>query len=361
VTTRRFAFFDDYPHERGHHPDLIIGLALAARAPSYCPTSFLEGRPEAIDLVHTETTGTLDHSPAVTMANMERSYADAERRECEVLVNLFTDENWDAVPPVRRLATVQTVHRPGDLTGSLGGINRFKPGDVHAILRRLAERDLFVVHTTTGERQLRTWLPGPSVVRIGWPCATRSEIGHRLTAPRDEDVDPYVLLIGEARPYKGVGLLLEALEGGPMLRIAGNLPPELADRLIREHPGTRVTWEPGWIPRNLMNRLIAEASVVAFPYLSYFQDHGGVSAALVSAMTFGKPLVVSDALAAQTLPNASQLTVPCGDVRQLRRAIDRAMVDRAELQLAARALENQLLREHSYEGYLEQLTERLAP
>ena len=221
------AFFDDYAHERGHHPDLIVGLGIAARAPMYCPASFLEGRPDAARLRHRTVVGA-SNDPSLVHANLQSAHDDAAALGCDAFVNLFLDENWDSFPIRRgRLRMVHLLHRPGELTGALGGVNATKPGDPLAVLRSLAGPDLVVVHTALGERQALQWLPSRNVLRVGWPATREADLRRRLAGAPDhpgvgaDSPEPYVLLIGEALEYKGIHCLLEALSPGPLLRIAG--------------------------------------------------------------------------------------------------------------------------------------------
>ncbi|WP_433652909.1 glycosyltransferase [Micromonospora zamorensis] len=360
MTGPRYAFFDDYPLERGHHPDLAVGLALAASAPLYCPPSFLDGRPEARSLRHTPTIASPDQHLEETRRNLDRSIEDAASLSSDTFVNLFFDENWDSFPVSRRgLRHVQALHRPGELTGTLGGINAIKRADPLAVVNALARTDLFVVHTPVGEQQARAWLPADRVLRAGWPTATEAEIRRRIVLGRHRGENPYVLLVGEALDYKGIDVLVEAVDPGPLLRIAGNLTYPGPDWLAAQHPGARVQWEPGWVARDRMSELVAGASVVVFPYHDGFQKHGGVSGALVNAMTFGKPLVISEALAGQVPQSPACQVVPCGDVHELRRAIDHAMKNTADLHQAAGDLTDYLLRQHTYEGHLDRIAERL--
>jgi hypothetical protein len=90
----KLAFFDDYPFERGHHPDYLAGLALATNAPIYCPESFLDGRPDAAGPPHRAMLGDLNGLPARTTENLIAAYEDAEKHGADVLANLFLDENW---------------------------------------------------------------------------------------------------------------------------------------------------------------------------------------------------------------------------------------------------------------------------
>jgi len=364
VTT--LAFFDDYPHERGHHPDLIVGLGIAAEAPIYCPDSFLEGRTDARHLPHRTMVGALCDS-LEGRANLQSSYDDAASRGCDAFVNLFLDENWDSFP-IRQdgLRVAHSLHRPGELTGTLGGVNATKPGDALAVLRSLAGPDLVVVHTAIGEQQALQWLPKRNVVRIGWPAARELDIRRRFAAAPNRPgvgpgtAEPYVLLIGEALEYKGIHCLLEALDPGPPLRIAGNLAVGGADWLAYEYPKARVTWEPSWVTRSRLDELVAGAAVIAFPYLAGFDVHGGVSGALVHALTFGKPIVVSEALASQAPKGPSCRVVACGDAQELRRAIDWALAESIDLHHAAADLEAYLVSEHTYERHVQRLVELLS-
>jgi hypothetical protein len=359
--TMRLAFFDDYPGERGHHPDLIVGLGIAAHAPLYCPDPFLDGRSDAVHLPHRTVVGDRDN-PARTKANLEDAHDDAGNRGCDTFVNLFLDENWDSFP-IRRggLRLVHSLHRPGEFTGILGGVNAFKPGDAVAVLRSLARTDLVIVHTAVGEQQIGAWLPADNILRLGWPAAHTQDIRQRF-ASSSADVgkhEPYVLLIGEALGYKGIHCLLEALNPGPPLRIAGNLAVGDGEWLACKYPKARVTWEPSWVTRPRLDDLVAGATVVIFPYLPAFDAHGGVSGALVHALTFAKPIVVSEALASQAPASPSCLVVPVGDAGALRSAIDQAMAGADEMCAAAQDLESFILREHTYERHAERLVERL--
>ena len=361
----RLAFFDDYGEVPGHHPDYIVGLGLAADAPIYCPASFVAGRPSTSGLIHRQMTGDVDRSPGPTRANLQRAYADAGRLGAEVLVNLFLDENWDAFPIQRHdLRLAHVLHRPGALAGTMGGINAVKRGDAVGVLKTLAETDLVVVHTAAGFRQAAQWIPPERIVHLGWPAATVESIRGRFAAAADTGGagdEPYALLIGRGNRYKGIRVLLEAVGSRHRLRIAGKLEvAEDADWLASNFPRARVSWEPGWVDSRRLNELIAGASVVVFPYLAGFDAHGGVSGALVHAMTFAKPLIVSEELRAQVPELVSCQVVPTGDAVALRAALDRALTSPAELAQPTRELEEYLLEHHSYELHVEHLANRLA-
>jgi glycosyltransferase involved in cell wall biosynthesis len=362
----RLAFFDDYGEVPGHHPDHIIGLGQAAKAPIYCPESFLHGRPRTTGLIHHPMAGAVDRSPGPARANLQKAYADAAGLGAEVLVNLFLDENWDAFPIERRgLRLAHALHRPGALPGTMGGINAVKRGDAVGVLRTLAETDLIVVHTAAGFRQASQWIPPDRIIHLGWPAATVESIRRRLAAAAlagdGAGDEPYVLLIGRGNRYKGIRVLLEAVGPGHRLRIAGKLEVAAdAAWLASNFPHARVSWEPGFVDSQRLNELIAGARVVVFPYLSGFDAHGGASGALVHAMTFAKPIIVSAELRAQVPEMASCRVVPTGDAVALRAALDRALMSPAEVKQPARELEEYLVENHSYERHVEHLVNRLA-
>lgn len=360
----KLAFFDDYGEVPGHHPDFIVGLGLAAEAPIYCPAHFLHGRPPTTNLIHLPMSGDVNRTPGPTHANLQKAYEDAERRGADVFVNLFLDENWDAFPIERRgLRLAHALHRPGALPGTLGGINAVKSGDAVAVLQGLADTDRVVVYTAAGYRQASQWIPVDRIVRLGWPAATVESIRRRFVASAAAvDDEPYVLLIGRGNRYKGIRGLLEAVGAGRhRLRIAGKMEvPEDAEWLRNNFPRARVTWEPGWVDNPRLNELIAGASVVVFPYLAGFDAHGGVSGALVHAMTFAKPIIVSEELRPQVPEQASSLVVPTGDVPALRAAIDTAMTRPDDFRQPDRGLEQFLVENHSYERHVEHLINRLA-
>ena len=362
----RLAFFDDYGEVPGHHPDYIVGLGLAAKAPIYCPATFLDGRPWTTGLIHHPMVGDVDRSPGPAQNNLQKAYEDAARLGADVLVNLFLDENWDAFPIKRHgLRLAHALHRPGALPGTMGGINAVKRGDAVGVLKALAETDVIVVHTATGFRQASQWIPPERILHVGWPAATVESIRRRFEAAASAadgaGDEPYALLIGRGNRYKGIRVLLEAVGSGLPLRIAGKLEvAEDAAWLASNFPRARVSWEPGWVDSQRLDELVAGARVVVFPYLSGFDAHGGASGALVHALTFGKPIIVSEELRAQVPDLACCQVVPTGDAVALRAALDRALTSPADFGQQARELEEYLVENHSYERHVEHLANRLA-
>jgi glycosyltransferase involved in cell wall biosynthesis len=132
---------------------------------------------------------------------------------------------------------------------------------------------------------------------------------------------PCVLFFGRIAPYKGLDVLLDAMDGvwtaQPATRLVvagmGELPP---------HPAlgdARVELRLGHVPEAEVPGLFASASVVALPYL-----HASQSGVGSLAKGFGRPIVVT---AAGGLPelvaDGSGVTVPPGDAPSLARALIR--------------------------------------
>lgn len=358
MTAPAFAFFDDYPNEdRGHHPELIFGLAEAtARVGEepvtvYCPPSYLgESTPRSI--VHRPCEGPQPYTLGSSHHNLSRAVLDLATRD-EFLVNLFLDENYESFP-LRGTPTagiVHVLHRPGpDPRG---------PGSPRIALDPLLSQrpdDLIVVHTTTGVRRVSEIAPGCNVVRLGWPTVTRRQVEDRFKAStKAANDEPYILMVGGAREDKGISTLMAALANGPSLRVIGEQEPGLEARLESAHPRTRVEWQSGWVRREKIDEAIVGAAVVVFPYEQDFGIHGGASGALAQAIAHPKPLVISTVLAEQAPDIDYRLKVPPGDTSMLRQAIDWALDNKEILHEAALERQGYVLREHTYEGHIEGL------
>jgi glycosyltransferase involved in cell wall biosynthesis len=360
----RLAFFDDYPNaDLGHHPELILGLAGAAAAlrpgaPTrlHCPASYVAAGPLPPGTEHVTCEGRRPYTRDASRANLRRACRDAERHGAGVLVNLFLDENYRSFPvPGSTVRLVHVLHRPGPRPRG--------PRSRRPLLAKLFEDGgdpLVVVHTARGLERAAELAPRRSLVRIGWPSATRAEVADRFARARLPDGEPYVLLIGGARPDKGIHCLLRALESGPRLAVVGEQEPGLREALAAAYPRTRVDWRTDWMPKHAIDAAIAGASAVVLPYEDRFAGHAGASGALAQALTHAKPLVLSSPLADQAPASEACIVVPPGDERSLRRAVQRTIADTEALHLAALERRDHVAREHTYEGHVERMLERLA-
>jgi glycosyltransferase involved in cell wall biosynthesis len=231
-----------------------------------------------------------------------------------------------------------------------------------AYLHRTMPDGLFVVHTAAAYDDALRWLTPDRVLQLPWPAASIAEIAERFAgAVPSTSQEPHALLIGDARDAKGIHELLAALSGGgPLLRIVGQQPDGVESALKQRYPATRVNWETGWISRSRLNAAIGAASVVVFPYLKTFGQHGGVSGALAQALTFGKPLVVSSVLADQLPVSHALRIVEPGDVADLRHAVEWAVSSSAELHRAAASTFDEVCENHTYDRHLARIVARIA-
>lgn len=356
------ALFDDYPGPiLGHHPDLLVGLARAATgvvrgAPVqvHCPTTYLlhAGPLDGID-VHTVA----GRRPPVDVELAERNLAqacrDAQSAGISVVVNMFFDETYAAVPlHVDGVRFLHVVHRAGELPRTPSVLRR---------LAVLAERDVFVVHTERGRQRLEQLIPGAAAHCIPWPAASQKEVRTRFTSGTEpHGSNLHALMVGGARRDKGIATLLEAVEGGPPLRIVGELAASDIRSLEKGAPAN-VSWNRHWVDRQVIDEAIRIAAVVVFPYLPEFAEHAGASGALAQAQTFAKPLIVSDVLASDLVTGAGCLQVPPGDADELREAITNAMHEKARLHEEARSAYRAISGAHTYESHVARLLSLATP
>ena len=305
----------------------------------------------------------LPPNPRLSRTNLADACAEAKALGYSLLVNLFLDETAAAIPIADPgLGLAHVLHRPGELSVS---------PEIATRLFAAAERDLFVVHTVRGLDQARNLLPrGATITHLPWPTATSAEIADRFATSEPiadrpkpvavkeivdrgpDDPDDYLLVIGGARADKGITTLLEAIRGGPPLRIAGETAREDEHLLSNLDTEIHLKRDRRWVPRSEMEDAIRKASVVMFPYRQEFALHGGASGALAQAITFARPMVVSDVLH-QDVPHVGGcLTVPPDDPTALRAAIDQALATGDALRRAAQIGRAAVDHAHSYEDHL---------
>jgi len=114
--------------------------------------------------------------------------------------------------------------------------------------------------------------------------------------PRDESAPVELLAFGHVKHYKGVDVLLEALETYPepfVLRIVGvSLDPELTATLrglIAKHPhSAQISWRDEHVEEAVMEEHFMTSDVLVLPYRHI--DQSGV---LFQALRFGVPIVAT--------------------------------------------------------------------
>jgi glycosyltransferase involved in cell wall biosynthesis len=202
------------------------------------------------------------------------------------------------------------------------------------------------------------------LVELGVPRERVVYIPHPVfeAGAPDDPVAPSgktLLFFGLLRAYKGLDVLIRALEELPEARlvVAGDpLDPVEPLQLLAREVGVeeRIDWRLGFLPDDHVTRLMEEATVVVLPYLR--TDASGV---LATAIGHGRPVVVSDVGAlgetvrdfelGEVVPpgDAAALAAACGrllrDPELLRKAFDGTRVARQTLTWDAAALAHEQL------------------
>jgi hypothetical protein len=353
--------FDDYPNEDiGHHPAHALGLASAAYAryghppPLFCPSSYIGGNERLYYVTHHPCEGPLPYTPQASRANVRAAHELSERSSADFVFNLFLDENFGSFEDLdTTIPWVHALHRPGPRPRG--------PQSGRPDLRWLSirSRDLIVVHTRAGARHAAEIAPRNRILRAGWPTSFRGDVISRFAAPAPNPSNPHVLVVGGARLDKGIRCLLAAAEDSIEVRVLGEQAPGLRGQLEAEFPLANVRWDITWASKTKLDAGISAASACVYPYLGEFGRHGGASGALAQALTHPVPLIVSKELADQVPVSDACLVVATDDSAALRRAIRRVL--RASDALRATALGHRdfALREHTYEGHLERVVDRV--
>ena len=205
--------------------------------------------------------------------------------------------------------------------------------------RRLYERfDAIVVHSEHGRARLVDELGvDPELVHVIAHGAFAHLAEGPIGPPPHEAIGPVVLCFGLIRPYKGIGVLLEAWWGaggegididGAELWIAGMPRMDLA-ALVQSRQGAHgsIRFDLRFIPDSELPAYFHRADLVVLPYLQ--ADQSGV---LFTALAFGKPLLLSDVGGfPEIAATGAARTVPAGDPAALRAALRELLGDPVRL------------------------------
>src|SRR5919204_4357796 len=215
--------------------------------------------------------------------------------------------------------TVLTVHDPLGHPGA-PELTRWEDWAFGRWFKR-AER--FVVHGQALVEELAPKVDRRRIVVIPHGLWVRSE---PLACPGS----PSVLLFGRLERYKGVEVLVEAMQ------LVWNRRPEVrlvvagagdAARLVPEDP--RIALIPRYISESEVDTLLAEASLVALPYTQASQSGVGLL-----AIAAGVPVVVSDLGALPELAYDPTFVFEAGDPRALAETIERHLDDGVDVRRA---------------------------
>jgi glycosyltransferase involved in cell wall biosynthesis len=208
-----------------------------------------------------------------------------------------------------------------------------RPWDRWLAQLALSPAQAFLVHTEAEKKRLLALLPGRKVVVAPLPVAgifsgtgpTRAEARRALNLPIE---GPILLFFGFVRPYKGLGVLLQALgvlrrQGArPYLAIAGEFwhdKPAYLQQIEDLGLGEQVRIEDRYIPNEELALWFAAADAAVAPYVE-----GTTQSAVASlAMGYGLPLILSEQVA-QGVREANLrdlIVTPTGDAAALAKAI----------------------------------------
>ena len=240
-----------------------------------------------------------------------------------------------------------------------------RPLQVQAQRRLYAALDAVVVHSEFGRRVL--------VEQAGVDASKLRVIHHgafdhlaRLPAAelpgelRGDADAPVVMFFGLLRPYKGIGVLLDAwrevVSGHQRaeLWIVGR-PRMPVDGLLARAPAS-VRWVGRFVADSELAACFRRADVVALPYLS--TDRLDFSGVLATALAFAKPAVVSDIGGFGEVADAgAALRVPPGDPAALASALSSLLTDPARRESLARGARAAAADQYSWDRAAKQTLE----
>lgn len=232
---------------------------------------------------------------------------------------------------------VHTVHNIVPHSATEGGVKTH---------RRIYEAvDSIVVHTEGNRDEFRAIYPQIPAERVhvvpmidsnsddaeaqnGHVRRDKQEARDLLNLPLDA---PIILFFGAIRHYKGLDLLIEAFKQAHIVRpdlhllIAGKLDPTERALLpsaetLRGLPNT--TFHDGFVPSDDVWKYYTAADIVVHPYRQITQ-----SAALISAMSFGRAVIVSDVGGMHEALDGNGWVIPTGNVQALSKALIDAITD----------------------------------
>jgi glycosyltransferase involved in cell wall biosynthesis len=199
-----------------------------------------------------------------------------------------------------------------------------------AVDRRLADKmDAVIVHTRHGAELLGGGANVHVIPHGAFEHLTRQADERPLPTELAEVERPVVLYFGVVRPYKGVDVLVEALQQveGAELWVVGRPLGVSMERLRRLAPPGRVRFVERYVTDAELPAFFRRADVVALPHRNV-----DVSGVLFAGLAFGKAMVMSDVGGFRELvaDHGAGLLVPPGDADALAAAISRLLANPEE-------------------------------
>jgi glycosyltransferase involved in cell wall biosynthesis len=151
-----------------------------------------------------------------------------------------------------------------------------------------------------------------------------------LSPSRQAVSSPLILFLGDLRPWKGLGELIEALASEalrdqPWRLVCAGRGKQAIYQAAAEHAGIidRISFT-GWLPRDRVQTLLHDASIVALP--SHIE---GLSVTLVEALAHGIPVVATPVGAHPDIlrDHENAVLVAVKDVVSLAQGLRRLLLD----------------------------------
>lgn len=226
------------------------------------------------------------------------------------------------------IPVVHTIHNVRSSFASDQMVSRL--GDVYALV------DTLVLHTKANQRDFLTLYPHipksktTVIPLINPPYPYQQSKMSRADVRKDfgfSENEFVVLFFGVIRQYKGLKHLLEAFtqvsqgEDSVRLLIAGKAESaQDVDEVEQARNMRNVSVHESFIPSEEVWKYFCVADVVVFPYRYITQ-----SAALIQAMSFGKPVIVTDVGGFPETVDDNGWIVPVADVDAFADAMREAM------------------------------------
>ena len=237
----------------------------------------------------------------------------------------FKKEGWKLV------FTAHDVEpRAGTNSRWTGSMKKVLPLADAVVVHSKVEQDVVL---DFGIAEERIWVIPPGGPGYYYqPGPPKEEARRELGLPADS---PVVLFFGLIKPYKGLDLLIEAMQGvrdrlpQADLVVAGGIPGRTGPwkRLIRQtaHQGG-VIWHTGYVPQERVGLYFSAADLVALPYRT-----SSTSGVLAQVMAAGRPVVATNqgALAERVSTGQTGLLVPPGSRTDLTEALFDLLADPA--------------------------------
>lgn len=261
-----------------------------------------------------EATGVADIAVART--------ADAKKSSCALVWYPWNGMTWTAPLP-----SVVTVHDLWPFVSPARDERKRAREQSHYLRAvEVATRFIAVSRFTADEMVDRLSIDPARIDVI--PHGVRRLSATDVAPARLPDADRYVLFVGEAEPRKDVAtlanaasLLPEALRSSIVFVIAGKTNQTMTDMLAAR--GVRFD-VAGEVSDERLASLYAGASAFVFP-----SRYEGFGLPVLEAMSYGTPVVASDASAVKEAAGDAGLTFPVGDAPALASALERVLGDGA--------------------------------